>query len=290
MHISDRTSTYVLGTRVVKRLGYGAMQLAGPGAFGLPRDHDQAVAVLREVVELGVDHIDTSDYYGPYVVNELIRDVLHPYPDHLTIVTKVGAKRGPDGSWNNASTPAELRSAVHDNLKRLKLERLEVVNFRTMHDENRPTGGSIEEPITVLAELQQQGLIASIGVSNVTQEQVAEARRLIKVACVQNKFNIAHRGDEELIADLAKDGIPYVPFYPLSGFSEAQNAELQRHATELSITTMQLALAWLLNYSPNILLIPGTSSIKHLHQNLAVADIHVQQEVVAALDSLSVVL
>ncbi|SMH62758.1 Predicted oxidoreductase [Azospirillum lipoferum] len=238
--------TIRLGSCTIKRIGYGAMQLAGPNAFGPPRDRNAALAVLREAIGMGVDHIDTSDYYGPHVTNELIREALYPYPDDLLLVTKVGAKRGEDGSWKPAAHPDELRSAVYDNLRRLRLDRLEVVNFRLMLNESLPAEGSIEGPLSVLAELQQRGLIRHIGISNVTLTQVREARRLIPIACVQNKFNLAHRGDDGLIAELARDDIPYVPFYPLSGFSDRQAAVLNDVATGLNATAMQVALAWLL--------------------------------------------
>ncbi|WP_278987493.1 oxidoreductase [Sphingobium yanoikuyae] len=287
MSALDTAGTYRLGDRTVRRIGYGAMQLAGPNAFGPPRDRSAALGGLRAAIASGVDHIDTSDYYGPHITNELIREALHPYPADLMLVTKVGAKRGVDGSWNPAASADELRGAVHHNLRRLGLETLELVNFRLMLDESLPAEGSVEEPLAVLDALRQEGLIRNIGISNATPAQVREARRLIEIACVQNKFNLAHRGDEALIAELAADGIAYVPFYPLSGFSDQQTAVLDEIAAGLGATPMQVALAWLLQHSPNILLIPGTSSIAHLKQNLAVAGFVLPAEAVALLDGIA---
>jgi pyridoxine 4-dehydrogenase len=276
--------SYALGDRTVLRMGYGAMQLAGPGVFGPPKDKAAAIAVLRAVVEAGVDHIDTSDFYGPYVVNELIHEALHPYPEGLTIVTKVGAKRGDDASWNPAQSPAELTSAVHDNLKRLGVDALDVVNFRVLGfglNEN-----SIAPQFTALAELQRQGLIRHLGVSNASSAQVAEARAIAPVVCVQNQYNIVSRGDDALIDELAGLGIAYVPFFPLGGFSPIQSEALAAIAAELGATPMQVALAWLLRHAPNILLIPGTSSVAHLHENLAAASLALPGETFARLDAI----
>jgi len=279
--------TFALGSHRVKRLGYGAMQLAGPGVFGPPRDHDAAIAVLRAAVEAGVDHIDTSDFYGPHVVNGLIREALHPYPDDLIIVTKIGARRGADGSWNPAFAPDELQRAVHDNLRNLGLDRLDVVNLRMMFSVHGPAEGSIEAPLAALAELQRQGLVRHIGLSNVTAAQVEEGRRIAEVVCVQNHYNLAHRGDDALIDALAADGIAYVPFFPLGGFSPLQSDTLSAVAADLGATPMQVALAWLLQRAPNILLIPGTASLAHLRENLAVAEMELPDEAVARLDAIA---
>jgi pyridoxine 4-dehydrogenase len=259
----SKAGTFKLGDRVVKRMGYGAMQLAGKGVFGPPKDHARAVALLRETVASGVNHIDTSDYYGPYVTNELIREALHPYPDDLVIVTKIGARRGDDASWIPAMSPAELESAVHDNLDRLGLPAIEVVNLRIMGKVHGPAEGSIEAPLTVLAGLQRQGLVRHIGLSNVTPTQIAEGRRICDIVCVQNMYNVAHREDDRLIDDLARDGIAYAPFFPLGGFTPLQSTALTEVAKGLGVAPMQVALAWLLRRAPNILLIPGTSSIGH---------------------------
>ena len=267
----DQSGTFILGDRAVKRLGYGAMQLAGPGVFGPPGDHDAALAVLREVVASGVDHIDTSDFYGPHVTNQIIREALHPYPDDLVIVTKIGARRGADKSWIPAFSPAELTQAVHDNLRHLGLDALDVVNLRCMFNPHRPAEGSIEAPLSVLADLQRQGLVRHIGLSHVTPTQVAEGRRICQIVCVQNHYNLAHRDDDALIDDLARDGIAYVPYFPLGGFTPLQSSTLSAVAARLGATPMQVALAWLLRRSPNILLIPGTSSPLHLRENLAAA-------------------
>jgi aryl-alcohol dehydrogenase-like predicted oxidoreductase len=285
MSLIDQAGTFRIGHRSVKRLGYGAMQLAGPGVFGPPKDRDAALAVLREAVASGVDHIDTSDFYGPHVTNQLIRDALGPYPHDLTIVTKVGARRGSDASWNPAASDADLAAAVHDNLRHLGLDRLAVVNFRAMlGDGHGPAEGSIEAPLTALAELQRQGLIQHIGLSNVTPTQVAEGRRICEIACVQNHYNLAHRGDDALVDALARDGIAYVPFFPLGGFSPLQSAGLSAVAERLDATPLQLALAWLLRRSPNILLIPGTASLAHLRENLAAAALHLPDDALADLD------
>ena len=279
-----QTGTFQLGDRTVKRLGYGAMQLAGPGVFGPPRDRAAAIAVLREAVAQGVDHIDTSDFYGPHVTNQIIREALHPYPDDLVIVTKVGAKRGADASWNPAFSAEELTQAVHDNLRNLGVDVLDVVNLRLMFDVHGPAEGLIEAPLTVLAELQRKGLIRRIGLSNATPRQVADGRRITEIACVQNQYNLAHRGDDAFIDDLAAAGIAYVPFFPLGGFSPLQSDTLSEVAAGLGATPMQVALAWLLRRSPNILLIPGTSALGHLRENLAAADLALPDAAMAALD------
>jgi len=283
----SKAGTFKLGDRVVKRMGYGAMQLAGKGVFGPPKDHAGAVAVLREAVANGVNHIDTSDYYGPHVTNELIREALHPYPDDLVIVTKIGARRGDDASWIPAMSPADLESAVHDNLNRLGLQAIEVVNLRIMGKVDGPAEGSIEAPLTVLAELQRQGLVRHIGLSNVTPTQIAEGRRICDIVCAQNMYNVAHREDDALIDDLARDGIAYAPFFPLGGFTPLQSTALTEVAKGLGATPMQVALAWLLRRAPNILLIPGTSSIGHLRENLAAADLELPRETAAALDQIA---
>ena len=282
------SATFSLGSTPVNRLGYGAMQLAGPGVFGPPKDRHAAITVLREALELGVNHIDTSDFYGPHVTNQIIREALHPYADDLVIVTKIGARRGDDGSWLPAFSPQELKQAVHDNLRNLGLDVLDVVNMRVMMgDGHAPREGSIEDTFTVLAELQQQGLVKHIGLSNVTPTQVAEARNIAEIVCVQNEYNIAHRGDDALIDALAQDGIAYVPFFPLGGFSPLQSATLNDVARALNATPMQVALAWLLHRSPNILLIPGTSSVAHLRENMAAANLTLSAEVLATLDNIA---
>ena len=283
----DKSGTFKLGGRTVKRLGYGAMQLAGPGVFGPPKDRDAAITVLREAVAGGVDHIDTSDFYGPHVVNHLIREALHPYPDDLVIVTKIGARRGEDGSWNPAFSDAELTSAVHDNLRNLGVDALDVVNLRLMFDVHGPAEGSLEAPLTALAELQQQGLVRHIGLSNVTRKQVAEGRAIANIVCVQNQYNLAHRHDDALIDELAAAGIAYVPFFPLGGFTPLQSTALSDVAAQLDATPMQVALAWLLQRSPNILLIPGTSSVTHLRENLAAADIALPGDALKTLDRIA---
>ncbi len=276
-----------LGDRNVNRMGYGAMQLAGPGVFGPPKDHDAAIAVLRAAVANGINHIDTSDFYGPHVTNQLIREALHPYPDDLVIVTKVGAARGNDASWNPAMTREDLTGAVHDNLRNLSVDILDVVNLRCMGEVHGPSEGSIEEPFTVLADLQRQGLIRHLGLSNVTSAQIAQGRRVAEVVCVQNHYNIAHRGDDTLIDELAAMGVAYVPFFPLGGFTPLQSSTLSEVAARLGATPMQVALAWLLHRAPNILLIPGTSSLDHLHENLAAADLALSDGVLAELDALA---
>jgi pyridoxine 4-dehydrogenase len=281
----QNAGTFSLGGRTVNRLGYGAMQLAGPGVFGPPKDRAEAVAVLREAVASGVDHIDTSDFYGPHVTNEIIREALHPYADDLTIVTKIGAVRGADASWNPAMSPQALTDAVHDNLRNLGLEVLDVVNLRIMGDGHGTSEGTIEPSLTILADLQRQGLVRHIGLSNVTANQVAEGRRIAEIVCVQNQYNLAHREDDALIDSLAADGIAYAPFFPLGGFTPLQSSTLSNVSERLRHTPIQVALAWLLHRSPNILLIPGTSSRGHLRENLAVADITLPVDALAELDS-----
>ncbi len=273
----------------VNRMGYGAMQLAGPGVFGPPKDEDAAVAVLREAVAFGVDHIDTSDYYGPYFTNQIIKKALHPYPGDLVIVTKLGARRPDDGSWRPAISAAELTSGVHDNLRNLGLDTLDIVNYRVMGNANGlgPSEGSIAEQVTILAELKSKGLIRHIGISNATTTQVAEAQTITDIVCVQNNYNLAHREDDALIDALARQGIAYVPFFPLGGFSPLQSSTLSDVAGRLEATPMQIALAWLLHRSPNILLIPGTSSIAHLRENLAAAQLSLSTGILTELNSIS---
>ena len=281
-----RTS-FPLGERTVQRLGYGAMQLAGPGVFGPPKDRAGALAVLRAAVESGVDHIDTSDFYGPHVTNQLIREALAPYAKDLVIVTKIGARRDDKGGWLPAFSAPELAQAVHDNLRNLGLDVLEVVNLRVMFDTHGPAEGSIEAPLTALAELQRQGLVRHIGLSNVTPAQVVQGRAICRIACVQNQYNLVHRHDDALIDQLAHDGIPYVPFFPLGGFTPLQSSALSGIAERLGATPMQVALAWLLRRSPNILLIPGTSSVGHLRENLAAGTLDLPAEAMAALDGVA---
>jgi aryl-alcohol dehydrogenase-like predicted oxidoreductase len=276
--------SFRLGDRTVRRMGYGAMQLAGPHVFGPPKDRAQAVAVLREAVASGVNHIDTSDYYGPHVVNQIIAEALRPYPEDLTIVTKVGAVRGPDASWNPAQEPAELERAVHDNLRNLGLEAMDVVNLRCMGDRMRPKEGSIARQFRALSDLKRQGLIRHLGLSHVTSAQVREARGIAEVACVQNHYNLVHRADDALVDEMAEAGIAYVPFFPLGGFTPLQSEALSAAAADLGATPMQTALAWLLRRAPNILLIPGTSSVAHLHENLAAAELVLSDEAMARLD------
>jgi len=278
---------FALGSFQVKRMGYGAMQLAGPGVFGPPKDRAEAVAVLRAAVDAGVDHIDTSDFYGPYVTNEIIAEALHPYPKDLVIVTKVSAKRGAKGEWLPAFSREELTQAVHDNLRHLKLDVLDVVNLRSMFDAHHPVEGSLEAPHEVLLDLQRQGLIKHIGLSNVTARQVADGQHLGEIVCVQNAYNVAHRDDDALIDSLAAAGIAYVPFFPLGGFSKLQSTILDQVAAELEFTPLQVALAWLLARAPNILLIPGTSSRAHLAENLAAAGIALPAAALAALDGIA---
>jgi pyridoxine 4-dehydrogenase len=278
--------TFRLGDRMVNRMGYGAMQLAGSGAFGPPKDRAEAIAVLREAVAAGVNHIDTSDYYGPYVVNQIIREALHPYPRDLTIVTKVGARRGDDASWLPAQSPADLTAAVHDNLRNLGLDVLDVVNFRVMGSGMGRAEGSIAEQFSTLAKLREQGLIRHLGISNATSAQIAEGRAIGDVICVQNFYNLAHREDDAMIGELAAQGIAYVPFFPLGGFSPLQSDTLSAEAKKLAATPMQVALAWLLKRAPNILLIPGTSSRAHLRENLAAATLQLSDKVVARLNTI----
>ena len=283
----DQSGTFELGGRTVKRLGYGAMQLAGPGVYGPPKDHQAAIAVLREAVASGVNHIDTSDFYGPHVVNHLIREALHPYPDDLVIVTKIGARRGEDKSWNPAFSPKELTQAVHDNLRHLRVHTLDVVNLRLMFDPHGPAEGPIEEPLTALAELKRKGLVRHIGLSNATPKQVADGRRITEIVCVQNQYNLAHRGDDAMIDDLARAGTAYVPFFPLGGFTPLQSTILSKVAARLGKTPMQVALAWLLRRAPNILLIPGTSSLAHLRDNLAAAEVELPADAIEKLDGVA---
>ena len=271
----------------VQRMGYGAMQLAGPSVFGPPKDLNAAVAVLREAVAAGVNHIDTADFYGPHVTNQIIREALAPYGDDLVIVTKIGALRGKDGSWIPAFSREELTQAVHDNLRNLGLDMLDVVNLRAMFDVHGPAEGSIEAPLTILAELQRKGLVRHIGLSNVTPAQIAEGRRICEIACVQNYYNLAHRTDDALIDELARQGIAYVPFFPLGGFTPLQSSTLSDVAGRLGSTPMQVALAWLLHRSPNILLIPGTSSVAHLRENLAAGQLTLSPQTLAELDRIA---
>lgn len=272
----------------VKRVGYGAMQLAGPGVWGPPKDRDGALAVLREAVAAGVNHIDTSDFYGPHVTNQIIREALAPYKDDLVIVTKISARRGEDKSWIPAFSPAELTQAVHDNLRNLGVEALDVVNLRAMFSHHGPAEGSIEASVEVLAELQRKGLVRHIGLSNVTAAQLREAQAITDIVCVQNNYNLAHREDDALIDELAQQGIAYVPFFPLGGFTPLQSSTLSDVATRLGVTPMQVALAWLLHRSPNILLIPGTSSVAHLRENLASGELALSQETLVELDGIAV--
>ncbi|MBX4948660.1 aldo/keto reductase family oxidoreductase [Rhizobium binae] len=287
MPIIDRAGSFNLGDRIVKRVGYGAMQLAGPGVFGPPSDHGAALAVLREAVAGGVNHIDTSDFYGPHVTNQIIREALRPYRDDLVIVTKIGARRGTDGSWIPAFSRDELTQAVHDNLRNLGLDVLDVVNLRIMFDVHGPAEGSIEAPLTVLADLQRQGLVRHVGLSNATSRQVAEGRGITDIVCVQNQYNLALRADDPLIDDLAHEGTAYVPFFPLGGFTPLQSSTLSDVAARLDATPMQVALAWLLHRAPNILLIPGTSSVGHLRENLAAARLVLPDEAIEELNRMA---
>ncbi|WP_434730318.1 aldo/keto reductase family oxidoreductase [Rhizobium binae] len=287
MPIIDHAGSFNLGDRIVKRVGYGAMQLAGPGVFGPPRDHGAALAVLREAVAGGVNHIDTSDFYGPHVTNQIIREALRPYRDDLVIVTKIGARRGTDGSWIPAFSRDELTQAVHNNLRNLGLDVLDVVNLRIMFDVHGPAEGSIEAPLTVLADLQRQGLVRHVGLSNATSRQVAEGRGITDIVCVQNQYNLALRADDPLIDDLAHEGTAYVPFFPLGGFTPLQSSTLSDVAARLDATPMQVALAWLLHRAPNILLIPGTSSVGHLRENLAAARLVLPDEAIEELNRMA---
>ena len=286
MAAQKNSGTFALGDRTVKRLGYGAMQLTGPGVFGPPKDTREARAVLREAVAQGVNHIDTSDYYGPHVTNELIREALHPYPEDLVIVTKVGARRGMDGSWIPAFSAAELSQAVHDNLRHLSLDALDVVNLRSMFSAHGPAEGSIEAPLTALAELQRQGLVRHIGLSNVTATQITQGRRICPIVCVQNHYNLVHRADDALIDTLSQAGIAYVPFFPLGGFTPLQSSTLSVVAERVGATPMQVALAWLLARAANVLLIPGTASLDHLRENLAAARLELPKDAATALDGI----
>jgi pyridoxine 4-dehydrogenase len=287
MSSADKAGTFFIGDREVNRLGYGAMQLAGPGVFGPPKDPQAAIAVLREAMALGVNHIDTSDFYGPHVTNRLIREALHPYADDLTIVTKVGAKRGDDASWNPAQSPAELIQAVHDNLRNLGVDVLDVVNLRAWGNMHSPGEESIEAQFTALAELQQQGLIRHLGLSNVSSAQVKEAQRIAGVVCVQNHYNLSHRDDEPLITELRTQGIAYVPFFPLGGFTPLQSQVLASVAERMGTSQLLVALAWLLQRSPNILLIPGTSSVAHLRENVSAAQLRIPADLLAELDGVA---
>ena len=295
MKTSSTTNETKLGGRftfpgtplTVQRLGYGAMQLAGPGVYGPPKDPDAAVAVLREAIAAGVNHIDTSDFYGPHVTNQIIKQALHPYPAGLVVVTKLGARRPADKSWQPAISSQDLTAGVHDNLRNLGLDALDIVNYRAMGAIHGPAEGSIGEQVTVLAGLQRQGLIRHIGLSNVTAAQVTEAQAITKIVCVQNNYNVAHREDDAFIDDLARQGIAYVPFFPLGGFTPLQSSTLSAVAARLGATPMQVALAWLLHRSPNILLIPGTSSVAHLRENLAAGQLTLSPEILAELDGIA---
>jgi aryl-alcohol dehydrogenase-like predicted oxidoreductase len=279
-------STYELAGRQVNRMGYGAMQLAGPGVFGPPKDRAEAVAVLREALALGVNHIDTSDYYGPHVTNQIIREALHPYAPNLTIVTKVGAVRDDKGAWLSALEPADIERAVHDNLRNLGLDALDVVNVRVMGDVHKPAEGPVEKQVEALASLRERGLVRHVGMSNATSAQIAAAQRIVPIVSVQNHYNLVHREDDALIEELAAQGIAYVPFFPLGGFSPIQSSALSALATRLEVTPMALALAWLLHRSPNILLIPGTSTRAHLRENVAAAKFDLTDDVLAELDAI----
>jgi pyridoxine 4-dehydrogenase len=278
--------TFPLGGRPVHRVGYGAMQLAGPGVFGPPKDRGAAIAVLREAVASGVNHIDTSDFYGPHVTNQIIREALHPYPDDLVIVTKVGAVRGEDASWIPAPEPEDIKRGVHDNLRNLGVDTLDVVNVRIMGKVHAPAEGSIEKQVAALAELQRQGLVRHIGLSNATSAQVAEAQGIAEIVCVQNHYNLIQRDDDALVDELAAKGIAYVPFFPLGGFTPIQSSALSKVAQTIGATPMQVALAWLLYRSPNILLIPGTSSLEHLRENMQAGQWRLPDEVRAELDAM----
>lgn len=282
----SKAGAYRLGDRAVNRMGYGAMRLSGPGIYGPPTDREQALAVLREAVASGVNHIDTSDYYGPHVTNGIIREALSPYPDDLVVVTKLGARRTPDKAWIPAMAANELRAGLEENLRNLGLTRMEVVNLRLMGSGHGPSEGSIAREFEALAELQQQGLIGHLGLSNVTMRQFDEAQRIAPVACVQNHYNLVHRDDDEMIVTLSEMGIAYVPFFPLGGFTPLQSSELSGVAADIGVTLMQVALAWLLQRSPNILLIPGTSSVVHLRENLAAAELELPEKALERLDAL----
>ncbi|WP_067102520.1 aldo/keto reductase family oxidoreductase [Marinomonas atlantica] len=284
----QQAGTFKLGNKTINRMGYGAMQLAGSGVFGPPKDKKEAIAVLQAAIESGVNHIDTSDFYGPHITNQIIREALHPYSKELALVTKVGARRNEKGEWLPAFSKPELIQAVHDNLTNLGIEQIEVVNLRAMFDAHGPAEGSIAEPLSVLAELQKEGLIHHLGVSNVTANQIEEARSIAPIVCVQNQYNLVHRRDDALIELLAKEGIAYIPFFPLGGFTPLQSSILEEVAVSLNATVMQVALAWLLQRSANILLIPGTSSTNHLQQNLAAAELILPSEAIAKLNKIAV--
>ena len=283
----NSSGSFKVGQRMVKRLGFGAMQLAGRGVFGPPKDHAGALAVLREAVSSGVNHIDTADFYGPHHTNRVIHEALHPYPDDLLIVTKVSARRGADGSWIPAFSREELTEAVHDNLRNLGLDVLDVVNLRMMFNVHHPAEGSLEAPLTVLADLKRQGLVRHIGLSNVTAAQIEEGRKICEIVCVQNHYNLAHRADDAMVDELAQQGISYVPYFPLGGFTPLQSSTLSEVAGQLGATPMQVALAWLLHRSPNILLIPGTSSVAHLRENLAAGELSLAPQILAKLDRIA---
>jgi len=287
MRNASQAGTFSLGERTVNRMGYGAMQLAGPQVFGPPGDRAAAQAVLRAARDAGVNHIDTADFYGPHVTNQLIREALHPYGDELVLVTKVGARREADASWHPAATPAELTRAVHDNLRNLGVEALDVVNYRAWGTLHAPDEASIEEAFGTLADLQRQGLIRQLGLSNVSAVQISQAQRIAPVVCVQNHYNLSHRDDEQLIAELARQGIAYVPFFPLGGFSPLQSEVLSSVAARLDTSPLRVALAWLLQRSANILLIPGTSSVTHLHENLGASELTIPPALLAELDALA---
>jgi aryl-alcohol dehydrogenase-like predicted oxidoreductase len=280
-------STFKLGDKIVNRIGYGAMQLAGPGVFGPPKDRVMAIAVLREAVEQGVNHIDTSDFYGPHVTNDIIREALHPYRDDLVIVTKIGARRNDKGAWLPAFSAQELRQAVHDNLRNLGLDVIDAVNLRAMFGTHGPAEGALEEPLSVLAELRQQGLVRHIGLSNVTRKQIEDGQKIAPIVCVQNNYNLVYRADDALIDDLAQDGIAYVPFFPLGGFSPLQSTALSEVAASVGATPMQTALAWLLQRAPNVLAIPGTSSLVHLRENLAAGKLRFSDADLAKLNGIA---
>jgi pyridoxine 4-dehydrogenase len=279
-------TTFQMAGRTVNRVGYGAMQLAGPGVFGPPKDRGASIAVLRAAVASGVNHIDTSDFYGPHITNQIIREALHPYPDGLVIVTKLGAVRGDDGSWLPALEPEDIKRGVHDNLRNLGLDVLDVVNMRIMGSVHSPAEGSIEKQVSALAELQRQGLVRHIGVSNVTPAQISEAQRIAKIVCVQNHYNLIHRDDDSLVDELGRNGIAYVPFFPLGGFTPIQSSELSKVAHAMGATPMQVALAWLLHRAPNILLIPGTSSLEHLRENMRAEQLSLSDAVLAELGAI----
>jgi pyridoxine 4-dehydrogenase len=283
----SQSNTFLLGDRPVQRMGYGAMQLAGKGVFGPPKDRAAAMAVLRQAVAAGVNHIDTSDFYGPHITNQIIREALHPYPRDLLIVTKVGATRGPDAAWLAALEPEDIKRGVQDNLRNLGVDVLEVVNMRLMGDIHAPKEGSLEKQVTALAELKRQGLVRHIGLSNVTAAQIKEAQRLTPIVCVQNMYNVVHREDDALLDDLARQGIAYVPFFPLGGFTPIQSSALSELAASLDATPMQVALAWLLKRAPNLLLIPGTSSLEHLRENLAAAKLEISDSILTQLNAIA---